>query len=413
MSHASSFISLPLLGSALLPLLASCSVLFDAAPENSSDAGIDTTIDATPQDAGARDFGSVLPLSEVGRDSIAPDITSALIGFRVAWEEETAASSRRLAATTIAEGAVEPGEIILATVINARAAIESNRSNVAVAWLEGAFPTTVLKLGRYDDNFAMTTLPLTIADDGQGATDPSLARAPDSFGVAWTSAPVTDSNILFKRVLDEGSLDAEVILVGEAGQTPSIANVTGNFVVAWRGLKNDDKVDVSEIFVRRIPETVDMIESAHSISLPSAQALTPKIVAADSRFAVVWREIRGNQHSILFRSFADPSDSGERITLSTPGNEASAPAVAFSGLTYGVAWQERRNGQMVILFTELSEQDEVLYPPVQLSEGIDGASQVELSFAEDQFAAVWQQGANGAHRIYFRSFAASGLPSQP
>jgi hypothetical protein len=173
---------------------------------------------------------------------------------------------------------------------------------------------------------------------------PHVAWSGSEYGVVWEdNRDGGDYEIWFARVAADGTkVGTEVALTAFAGQSldPRIVWSGSEWGVVWQ----DDGWLNAEIAFMRVDGDGAALTAPIRVTQDSHVSVSPDMVWAGSRYAIVWRDTR-TSYSDIWMALVDGDGAkigADEAVTSTRG-WSGHPAVAWSGSELGVIWMEEED----------------------------------------------------------------------
>jgi hypothetical protein len=248
-------------------------------------------------------------------------------------------------------------------------------------------------------------IPISMAVNNQSF--PAIAFDGTNYLVVWEdwrNNPGT-SDIYGARVSQAGTvLDTNGITISMATAdqlSPTITFDSTNYLVVWEDWRNNP--DTSDIYGTRISQAGTVLDSNGIVISSAANGqFDPNIAFDGTNYLVVWGDGRnGTYNSDIYGTRVNQAGTvldPEGIAISTHDNSQYSPSVTFDGTNYLVVWQDARGTNDDIYGARVSQTGTVLDPDgITISTIIVIYDQFHPAVAFDgiNYLVVWQDGRNG------------------
>ena len=290
---------------------------------------------------GGATFGPIINLSDNPGQSASPSIAVSGNNVHVVWEDNTPGNFDILYRRSTDGGAsfTEPIKNLSSNSgTSFRPAIAASDNNVHVVWSDDtAGNFDILYRRSLDGGFTFPNVIKNLSGNTAQSARPSIAASGNNVHVVWDDNTPGNSDILYRRSLDNGSTFPNIIknLSGNTGASvrPAI-DVSGNNVhVVW----DDTTPGNDDILYRRSLDGGDTFPNViKNLSSNTGVSFSPAITLSSNNVYVVWEDDWDNNFfvnfDILYRTSADDGGTFPNIitNLSFNDGDSRSPAIAAS-----------------------------------------------------------------------------------
>ncbi len=339
--------------------------------------------------------GQLLSVSSTNNSP--PKVSVAGDGFMVAWQQQTAPSSLRVARVTTTGGVLDPGgrPLITSASGNALNALVPG-ADLTLALLQNG--TDVLALRISDAGVALDPAPFALSLSGNTQRRPKVASLGDAYVVVWEDGRGPSSEIYAARLSPQMQSfgDAGLLSSGHEWATaPALAVMADQALVAWAGRRDDAGV---RTFINSATLGAEGRRTVGGFSASTLIGSMHPAVAPSAEGALVVYQLSNRIEAIRVDALGAPiDDAGVLIATNVSNLGVPVAATAFDGTNYLVVWLSNQLTQAVRA-VRVSPSGLVLDPDggILIAATAYRSESPALAFDGEQYLVVWQGPGRGA-----------------
>jgi hypothetical protein len=376
----------------------------DAAPDASPstpDAAPDASSSTPDAGGGTGTTGPEVPIVTGTSDSQHPSMAFDGTGFDFVWDDTRISTSNlELYMTRLPVGATAilnpPVRLTNASGYSGFPSIAWSGSDLGVAWEDGREGTDEIYFARWNTDLAAigTQTRISLGAGAGFAYDPSLQWNGSRFGVAWNSGSGSAADVFFVQV------NASNSPVGNAATVTTAAGASSRSSLAWSGAEygmawQDLRDGFSRMYVSRATAQGSVLGPDAHVGAGTNGAFSASMASNGTVYGLAYEDKRSGSLQIYVSLVAaNGTQTGTDLKLA-PGTE---PSIAWAGDHFAVLYV---NTSGVLILMDLTPDGTgIAISRVYAGEG--HASEPQLLWTGNSFAAVWQDNRSGTWDIYFR-----------